>query len=71
MSTRTPRANNTLGALLAVRWDQWALKWKRRMTVESQRSPESDSTQIVALARWGLGYRDTDAAAISYNLTIA
>ena len=41
------------------------------MTVESQRIPESDATQIVALARWGLGYRDTDAAAISYNLTIA
>ncbi|MDM8008188.1 MAG: hypothetical protein QUV05_18775, partial [Phycisphaerae bacterium] len=54
-------ANNTLGALLAVRWDQWALKWKRRMTIETQRIPESDATQIVALARWGLGYRDTDA----------
>ena len=65
------QGNNTLGALLAVRWDQWVLKWKRRMTVESQRIPESDATQIVALARWGLGYRDTDAAAISYNLTIA
>jgi len=63
-------ANNTLGALLAVRWDQWALKWKRRMTIETQRIPESDATQIVALARWGLGYRDTDASAISYNLTV-
>lgn len=63
-------ANNTLGALLAVRWDQWALKWKRRMTIESQRIPESDATQIVALARWGLGYRDNEASAISYNLTV-
>jgi hypothetical protein len=63
-------ANNTLGALLAVRWDQWALKWKRRMTIETQRIPESDATQIVALMRWGLGYRDNEASAISYNLTV-
>ena len=62
---------NTLGALLAVRWDQWQLAWKRRMTVESFRWAESDTTQIVALARWGLGYRDTEASAISYNLTVA
>jgi hypothetical protein len=62
--------NNTLGALLAVRWDKWALKWKRRMTIETQRIPESDATQIVALSRWGLGYRDTEASAISYNLTV-
>jgi len=40
------------------------------MTIETQRIPESDATQIVALARWGLGYRDTDASAISYNLTV-
>lgn len=63
--------NNTLGAMLAVRWDQWVLKWKRRMTIESTRQPSSDTTEIVAMARWGLGYRDDEAAAISYNLTIA
>jgi len=56
--------NNTLGALLAVRWDQWVMKWKRRMTIESDRWPEADTTQIVAMARWGLGYRDTEAAAL-------
>ena len=63
--------DNTLGALLAVRWDQWVMKWKRRMTIESSRWPESDTTQIVAMARWGLGYRDTEASAICYNLTVA
>lgn len=63
--------NNTLGALLAVRWDQWVLKWKRRLTIESTRQPSSDTTEIVAMARWGLGYRDNEAAAISYNLTVA
>jgi hypothetical protein len=40
-------------------------------TIESTRQPSSDTTEIVALMRWGLGYRDTEAAAISYNLTMA
>lgn len=62
--------DNTTGAILAVRWDQWAFAWKRRMTMEVTRYPRSDSSEIVALARWGLTYRDTDAAAISYNVTV-
>lgn len=62
--------NNTKGAILAVRWDQWAIAWKRRMTLETSRWPESDTNQIVAIARWGLAYRDTEASAISYNLTV-
>lgn len=61
---------NTLGALLAVRWDQWKFAWKRRLTIEVDRWPESDTNQIVAMARFGLGYRDTEASAISYNLTV-
>jgi len=63
-------ANNTKGALLAVRWDQWRLGWKRRMTIETTRVPSADSTEIVALMRVGLAQRDTEASAISYNLGI-
>ena len=63
-------ANNTLGAILAVRWDQWAIAWKRRMTLETSRWPESDTNQIVAIARWGLKYRDTEASSISYNVSV-
>jgi len=63
-------ANNTTGSILAVRWDQWAIAWKRRMTLETSRYPESDTNQIVAMARWGLAYRDTEASAISYNLSL-
>ena len=63
-------SDNTTGAILAVRWDQWAFAWKRRMTIEVTRFPASDSSQIVALARFGMTYRDTDAAAISYNVAI-
>jgi HK97 family phage major capsid protein len=63
-------ANNTTGSILAVRPDQWYFGWKRRMTLETQRFPDADTTQIVALARVGLKYRDTEAAAISYGLTV-
>lgn len=64
-------ANNTTGAILAVRWDQWRMGWKRRITFETVRVPSADSTEIVALMRVGLIYRDTDASAISYNVTLA
>lgn len=68
---RTTPANNTTGSILAVRWDQWRLGWKRRMTIETTRVPRSDHTEIVALARVGLKYRDTEASAISYNITVS
>ncbi len=63
-------SNNTLGAFLAVRWDQWLFGYKRRMTVETQRFPRSDSTEITALVRVGLVNRDAEASAIGYNVTI-
>ncbi len=66
---QTVVANNVCGSILAVRWDQWRLKWKRRMTLETDRWPESDTNQIVAMVRWGLGYRDTEAAAVTYGIT--
>ena len=62
--------NNTTSAILAVRFDQWMLGWRRRMTLETTRVPAADSTEIVALMRWGMIYRDTEASAISYNITI-
>ena len=67
---QTVTTNNTTGSILAVRWDQWRLKWKRQMTIETDRWIESDTNQIVAMARWGLGVRDTtNAAAITYGVT--
>ena len=63
-------ANNTLGVILAVRWDQWQFGWRRRMTIETTRIPAADSTEIVALLRFGMVQRDTEASAISYNLTV-
>lgn len=60
--------NNTTGAILAVRFDQWRQAYKRRMTLETTRYARSDSWEIVALARLGLAYKDTDASAIAYNV---
>ena len=64
------QGNNTRGAILAVRPDQWKLGYKRRMTIELTRFANSDTWEIVALARFGLAYRDTEAAAISYNVGV-
>jgi hypothetical protein len=63
--------NNAFGCILAARFDQWRLGWRRRMTIETTRIPSSDATEIVALMRVGLAQRDTEASAVSYNLTVA
>jgi hypothetical protein len=66
----TDQTANTTGSILCVRWDQWRLKWKRAMTIETDRWIESDVNQIVAMVRWGLGVKDTtNAAAITYGIT--
>ena len=67
IATGTP-ANNTTGAALGVRWDQWKLVYKRRMSIEVTRIANADSWEIVALTRLGLGYRDTEASAVLYNI---
>jgi len=68
---QTTVGNNTYGALLAVRWDQWKLGYKRQMTIETTRIANADAWEIVALARLGLAYRDTsNAAAVTYGLTV-
>ena len=63
-------ADNTKGAILAVRWDYWRLGFRRRVTTEVERIPRADSWDITSLMRLGLTQRDTEASAISYNLTV-
>lgn len=63
-------SNNTTGSILAIRFDQWRLGFKRRMRIETERIIDADATRIVAHMRIGIIYRDTDASAISYNLTL-
>ncbi len=64
------QGNNTTGAILAVRWDQWRYGYRRDMTIETQRFPRADAWEITALMRYHLSARDTEASAISYNLTV-
>ena len=66
----TNQALNTTGAALAVRYDQWLFGWKRRVTMETVRIPRADVTEITSLMRFGMIYRDTEAAAIGYNITL-
>jgi hypothetical protein len=63
-------ANNTTGAIVAVRFDQWKQAYKRRMTLETTRIANADSWEIVALIRWGMAYRDGEASAVTYNVGI-
>jgi hypothetical protein len=63
-------SNNTTGAILCVRWDQWKQAYKRRMTIETTRIANADSWEIVALARLGLAYRDNEASAVTYNVGV-
>ncbi len=63
-------SNNAYGAILAVRFDQWKQAFKRRMTLETTRIANADSWEVVALCRWGLAYRDTEAAAITYGVGV-
>jgi hypothetical protein len=63
-------ADNAYGSILAVRWDQWKFGWRRRMTLESTRIANADSTEIVAMLRCGLIQRDTEASAITYYVGV-
>ena len=63
-------ASNTLGAILAVRWDQWAMGWRRLVSIETQRWPDADASQIVAMLRCGLVQRDTEGVAETYNVLV-
>lgn len=67
----TTASNNTTGSILAVRFDQWRLGYKRRWMFEVQRDALTDSTMIVGTMRVGMIYRDTEASGISYNVTLS
>lgn len=62
--------NNTKGTIAAIRYDQWRLGFRRRLTLETTRIARADAYEIVGLMRAGLMQRDTEAAAISYNVTV-
>lgn len=67
---QTTQSNNTTGAILSVRFDQWKFGYKRRMKIETSRYASADANEIVATMRIGLTSRDNEAAAESYNVGV-
>ena len=62
--------NNTTGTILAARYDQWKIGYRRGISLETTRIARADAFEIVGLMRAGLIQRDTEASAVSYNLTV-
>lgn len=69
VATTTP-GNNTTGRILLVYAPYWAFTYKRNLTIETQRFPESESTAFYASMRFSLTRRSVSASAISYNVGI-
>lgn len=68
---KVPAAGGTLGRILCVRPDQWAVRWKRRIQVDVTYYPRNDYTEVTTHMRWGMAYRDNEASAVSYNVNVA
>lgn len=62
--------NNTKGQILAVYAPYWAFVFKRNLTIEMQRSPDSESFEFYGSMRFALKRRSASAAAITYNVTV-
>lgn len=59
------------GTILGIYAPFWAMGWKRRVTIETQKDILSQSNLIVATFRLGFLPRGAGAAVETYNLTIA
>jgi hypothetical protein len=68
---KIPLAGGTLGRLLLVYPPYWGIAWKRRLTIEEAYDPLSGTFVYVASLRMGMVARGANAAAVTYNLTIA
>lgn len=63
-------SNNTRGRILAVYSPFWAMGWKRRITIETDRDVLAGANIIVAKMRVGFKPRGAGAATATYNLTV-
>ena len=67
-ATNAEDGSDTLGRAVLVRPDLWKMRWKRRAKFETTRIARSDLTELVVTMRFGLGYFDTDASSVAYNI---
>lgn len=62
--------NNTFGRILLVFPEYWALVFKRRFTLETDRDIRSGTSEFVASMRVAIQKRSNDASAIAYEVAI-
>lgn len=62
--------NNTKGQILAVYAPYWAFVFKRNITIEMERIPNSESFAFYGSMRFALKRRSALAASITYGLTV-
>lgn len=68
---KIPAAGGTLGRILLVRPDQWAMAWKRQVTTEVIRDGEAGVNIIVSSLRFAITSRTTTGgAAVTYNVPV-
>jgi len=63
-------ANNTYGRIVLVFPQYWALVFKRRFTLETDRDIRSGTTEFVASMRVAIQKRSNDASAIGYEIAV-
>ena len=63
-------SNNVKGRLGVVRPDRVRIRWKRRLQVETIYNGISDTYSVAAHMRWGMGFFDTEATAVTYNVPV-
>lgn len=61
-------SNNVRGRGLLIRPDQWVWRWKRRMMTDVVYQGFGDAYLVTAHMRFGVAYRDTDAAKAFVNM---
>jgi HK97 family phage major capsid protein len=62
--------NNTLGRLLCIVPEYWAMVWKRHIKFTTDEDHKRDVTEIVASFRIAFQERSAGAATCSYNITV-
>lgn len=69
---KIPAAGGTLGRIVIVRPDQWALGFKRNVTTEVARDIEGGATVVVSTMRVAIQSRTTTGGvAVTYNVGVA
>ena len=67
---KIPTAGGTLGRLVCIYPQYWAMVWKRQITFKQADDIEGDVVKIVGSMRLAFKARGAGASTCSYNLTV-